>query len=126
VLLPRPSGHNIRMETAMNMFKASAAALGMTTLLAAPLAAQDVDPTVNANNLVNVNVEDVANELAKNLSVDVSDIPVNVQLPIGVAANVCNVAANVLASDNKSDAAACDAETTSQALNQALKKEMGS
>jgi hypothetical protein len=110
----------------MNILKSSAAALGMTTLLATPLYAQDVDPTVNANNLVNVNVQNVANDLAKNLSVDVSDIPVNVQLPIGVAANVCNVAANVLASDNKSDAAECDAQNTSQALSQAVKKELGS
>lgn len=110
----------------MNILKASAAALGMTTLFAAPLYAQAANPTVNANNLVNVNIENVANDLAENLSVNVEDIPVNVQLPIGVAANVCNVAANVLASDNKSDAAECDAKTTSQALNQAVKKNLDS
>ena len=38
----------------------------------------------------------VANNIAKNINVDVSQIPVTVQAPIGVAATVCGVAANVL------------------------------
>lgn len=80
---------------------------------------------VNANNLINVNVSNVANDIAKNLSIDVSDIPVTVQVPIGVAATVCGVQANVLASDNKGGEAACDATSTSQALNQVVKKQIG-
>ena len=108
----------------MNILKASAAALGATTLLATPIAAQNAN--VNANNLVNVNISNVANDLAEDLDVNVSNIPVTVQAPIGVAANVCNVAANVLASDNRGDGAECDATTMSQALTQTVQRQMGS
>lgn len=80
---------------------------------------------MNANNLANVNVSNVANDLAKNPSVDVSDIPVTVQVPIGVAATVCGVQANVLASDNKGGQAASEASSTSQALSQVVKKQIG-
>ena len=67
--------------------------------------------------LVNVNVSNVAVDLADLLDVNVSPIPVNVQVPIGVAANVCGVAANVLASNiAQTGDASCDATTTSTAL----------
>ena len=59
--------------------------------------------------LVNVNVQNVA--LA---------IPVSVAVPIGVAANVCGVDANVLASDVQNGSASCDATSTSQALSNAI------
>lgn len=110
----------------MNIVKATAAALGMTTLLATPIYAQNTD--VNANNLVNVDLSNatVANDIAENLSINVEEVPVTIQVPVGVAANVCNVAANVLASDNKSGAAKCTAESSSQALAQAVKKQMAS
>ena len=75
--------------------------------------------------LVNVNISNVANDLAKNLSVDVSKIPVNVQVPVGVAANICDVDANVLAQSKKgTDTASCEAKTTSQALNQVVGKNL--
>ena len=75
--------------------------------------------------LVNVDVSNVANDLAKNLSVDVSKIPVTVQVPVGVAANVCNVDANVLAKQKKGDqTASCEASSTSQALNQVVGKNL--
>lgn len=80
---------------------------------------------VNANNLVSVNISNVANDIAKNLSVDVSNIPVTVQVPIGVAATVCGVQANVLASNNKGGEAECDATSTSQALNQVVQRQIG-
>ena len=75
--------------------------------------------------LVNVSLSNVANDLARNLSVDVNRIPVTVQVPVGVAANVCNVDANVLAKQKKStEGASCDAATTSQALNQVVGKNL--
>jgi hypothetical protein len=75
--------------------------------------------------VVNVNIENVANEIAKNLSVDVSQVPVNVQVPVGVAANVCDVDANVLASQKQGDQAAnCTAKSTNQALNQVVQKQL--
>ena len=42
--------------------------------------------------------------------------PITVQVPVGVAANVCGVDANVLASQKKSGDATCDAKSGSQAL----------
>ncbi|MND07035.1 hypothetical protein D3C83_287890 [compost metagenome] len=55
-----------------------------------------------------------------------SQIPVTVEAPIGVAANVCNISANVLASDlNQDGEAVCDATTTSQALNTIVAREIG-
>ena len=39
-----------------------------------------------------------------------SQIPVNVQVPVGVAANVCGVDANVLARQGKGSAPACEAK----------------
>ena len=74
--------------------------------------------------LVNVNVSNVANDIARNLSVDVSQIPVTVQAPIGVAANVCGVAANVLGQQAASGNASCAATTTSTALNQVVQRQM--
>ena len=44
-------------------------------------------------------------------------VPVTVQVPIGVAANVCNISAAVLAKQ-ASDAAPCDAKSGSRALAQ--------
>ena len=93
---------------------ASALALG-TASVAAPATAQLV-----GGGLVVVNVSNVANNLAQNLSVDVNRIPVTVQVPVGVAANVCpTVDANVLARQRKQGGgASCTAESASQALTQ--------
>lgn len=93
----------------------AAAALAISTA-AAPALAQNVNPSVNAGNLVNVNISNVANDLAENLSVDVSQIPVTVQVPVGIAANVCGVDANVLAQQKKDGDAACDATSDAGAL----------
>lgn len=76
--------------------------------------------------LVTVNVSNVANNLAKNLNVEVSQIPVSVQVPVGVAANVCGVAANVLAQQKGAGGATCDATSTSTALDQVVQRQMGS
>lgn len=65
-------------------------------------------------------IENIANDL----SVDVSQIPVTVQVPVGVAANVCDVSANVLA-QQADDAEPCEAQNTSQALNQQIQKQIG-
>ena len=77
--------------------------------------------------LVNVTLGDVVlQQIASDLNVDVSEIPVTVQVPVGVAANVCGVAANVLASDKKDEqGASCDATSSSQALTQVVQKQMG-
>jgi len=48
--------------------------------------------------LVNVNLSNVLNDLALDLKVDKSNIPINAQIPITVAANVCGVSINILPS----------------------------
>ena len=54
-----------------------------------------------------------------------SFLPVTVQVPIGIAANVCNVAANVLAADiQQTGEATCDAETTSTGLIRLVQQQM--
>ena len=74
--------------------------------------------------LVNVDVKNVANNIAQNLEVDVSQIPVTVQVPVGVAANVCGVAANVLGQQAAGGAGNCTATTTSTALEQIVQKQI--
>jgi hypothetical protein len=67
--------------------------------------------------LVTVNLQNVANNLAQDLDVNVSNIPVTVQVPVSLAANLCNVDANVLSQQTSGgDTAECTAESSSQAL----------
>ncbi len=75
-------------------------------LLSAPAVAQQ------QSGLVNVNVSDISVDLERvisdnNLNVQVPVAAV-VQVPIGIAANVCNVSAAVLA-QQAADAAPCEA-----------------
>jgi hypothetical protein len=63
--------------------------------------------------LVNVNVQNLA--LA---------VPVSAAVPIGVAANVCGIDANVLASDVRNGSATCTAQATSMALSRAIGQAM--
>jgi Fe2+ transport system protein FeoA len=59
--------------------------------------------------LVNVNLQDIAIQ-----------VPVSVAVPVGVAANVCDVNANVLASQLKNGPTSCDATSSSNALSRAI------
>jgi hypothetical protein len=59
--------------------------------------------------LVNVNLQDVAVQ-----------VPVSVAVPIGVAANACDVNANVLATQMRNGGTTCDATSTSTALSRAI------
>ena len=91
-------------------------AAAAVSILAVPAAAQQ-------SGLVNVNVSDVLN----NLDLDLLNNSLNnntVQVPIGVAANVCGVNANVLAGQRKSgDPVTCTAKNTSKALKMAAKRQ---
>ena len=106
------------------MIAAAAVALGTT-----PAVAQNVDLS---GGLVDVTIQDVTilNDFLNDAQIAALNgvaVPVNVQAPIGVAANVCNVAANVLAADLKQDGKAeCDAENGSRALaQQVVKQKLG-
>ena len=80
--------------------------------------------TAQQSGLVNVNTGSIAEGLAIDLDVDVSQIPITVQAPIGIAANVCNVAANVLAQAAQRGSAECDAQTTSTAFNRIVQRQI--
>jgi hypothetical protein len=76
--------------------------------------------------LVNVQLGDVViSQIAQDINVDVSQIPVSVQVPVGVAANICGVDANVLAQQKQDGEASCDATSSSQALTQIVQREIG-
>ncbi len=74
--------------------------------------------------LVNVNISNVRTEIAKNINVDVSQIPVTVQAPIDVAANVCGIAVDVLTSQVQQGNASCTAKNTSTALNDIVQNQL--
>lgn len=96
----------------------TAAAFALTTASGAAFAQQQ-------EGLVNVNLSDIQVDIARDLDVNVSQIPVTVQVPVGVAANVCGVEANVLAQGGGGQAE-CTATSTSQALNKVVQRQMGS
>jgi hypothetical protein len=74
--------------------------------------------------LMNVDISKVANNIAENIHVDVSQIPGTVQVRVGLAAEVCNVAANVLADRHKSGVGSCTAEITSPELDQTVRRQI--
>ncbi len=78
------------------------ASLFATALLAIGAAAPaSAHPPLFAGGLVNIIIVD---------AVDLRNV--NVQVPIGVAANVCGVQANVIAQGNRNEARDCTASTT--------------
>src|SRR3982751_3620105 len=79
--------------------------------------------TGSGNGLVAVNIQDVSilNNFLNNdqiAALNGLSVPVTVQVPVGVAANVCNISAAVLAGQRGTGAAPCDAKTGSKALAQ--------
>ncbi|HYG25410.1 MAG TPA: hypothetical protein VD906_00730 [Caulobacteraceae bacterium] len=73
--------------------------------------------------LVNVNLENVLNDLSVRLNIDRANVPVNIQLPISLAANVCGVSINIL-SVSTGGQAQCTATTASQELAQQVQQQM--
>ena len=78
-----------------------------------------------ATSLVNVNLSNVLNDLALDLKIDKANIPVNAQIPINVAANVCGVSINILsigAGGGSSDG--CTANSISPELKQYIQQQL--
>ena len=73
--------------------------------------------------LVNVNLSNVLNNLALDLHVDKANIPINAQIPISIAANICGVSINIL-SVSAGNKANCTATTTSPELSQAVQQQL--
>ena len=89
-------------------------AAAVAALTATPIAAQV------QQGLVNVTIEDIniVRNALNNNNVNVA-VPVNVQVPIGVAANVCGISVAAIREQNNT----CTAKTATQALGQALSKQ---
>ena len=73
--------------------------------------------------LVNVNLQNVLNDLSVRLQIDRANVPVNIQLPIELAANVCGVSVNVL-SLSTGGKGTCTAKTAPQELAQVVQQQM--
>jgi hypothetical protein len=107
-----------------------ASALSFAAVSAAPAVAQVTAPTIQAPaGLIPVTV---GNVILQDILTDVEITALNdldllnnnqivVQVPVSVAANVCNVAVNVLA-QSKSGGAGCTAESGSEALARVIRQ----
>ena len=76
------------------------------------------------NQEVNVDLSNLRADIAKRTYMDVSQIPANLKLQLGVAANVCGVAADMLARQDKSSTPSCQAKNKSQALNEQVQRQL--
>jgi len=75
--------------------------------------------------LVNVNLSNVLNNLALDLKIDKANIPINAQIPINIAANVCGVSINVLSiGAGGGSSQGCTAQTASPELVQAVQQQL--
>jgi hypothetical protein len=84
-----------------------------------------VDGVSSVPSLVNVNLSNVLNNLALDLKIDKANIPINAQIPINIAANVCGVSINILSigaggGSNKG----CTANSISPELKQYIQEQL--
>src|SRR3954464_3250888 len=73
--------------------------------------------------LVNVDLSNVLNNLAVQLHLDRANVPINAQIPINIAANVCGVSINILSVSN-GGRANCTAQTAPPELAQVVQQQM--
>ena len=78
------------------------------------------------DSLVSVNIQDLLQDIAVELNIEETSIPVNVQLPVNVAANVCDVEVIALSAEIDSGTATCTAVTGSQELTQVVQQQVAS
>ena len=106
------------------MMMAGALALG-TAAIAVPATAQVQVPSGLVNVTVgNVILEDILTDVEINALNDLdvlNDNQIQVQVPIGIAANVCGISAAVIGKSTSNPV--CTAESSSQALAQAIRKQ---
>ena len=81
-------------------------------------------PAGTSGSLINVNLSDIRAEIAKNVNVNLDDVPITVQLPITAAANVCGVDVNLLSAQLGGGNNTCTAVTTSPTLEQTVTNQM--
>jgi hypothetical protein len=119
-----------------NFVAATAALLALTGCKTANSAADAVqsagsavangvsDAASGAVSLVNVNLSNVLNNLALDLHVDKANIPINAQIPISIAANVCGVSINILSIGGGSSSQGCTANSISPELKQYIQQQL--
>ena len=73
--------------------------------------------------LVNVDLSNVLNNLAVDLHLDRANVPINAQIPITLAANVCGVSINILSASTGGQAN-CTAKTSSPELAQVVQQQL--
>jgi hypothetical protein len=76
-----------------------------------------------AVSLVNVNLSNVLNDLSLDLNIDKANIPINAQIPITIAANVCGVNINIL-SISGGGSPNCTANSISPELKQYIQQQL--
>jgi len=115
---------------------ACAAIIALLSLSACKTASSAVDGVKSAGSavadgvssvpsLVNVNLSNVLNNLALDLKIDKANIPINAQIPINIAANVCGVSINVLSiGAGGGSSQGCTAQTASPELVQAVQQQL--
>lgn len=120
----------------MRIVTASAALLALLSLSACKTAASAVDGVKSAGSavasgvsnvpsLVNVNLSNVLNNLALDLKIDKANIPINAQIPIDIAANVCGVSINVLSiGAGGGKTSGCTANSISPELKQYIQEQL--
>jgi hypothetical protein len=82
------------------------------------------DAADGAVSLVNVDLRNVLNDLALDLKVDKSNIPINAQIPVTIAANVCGVSINILSVGGGGSSQGCTANSISPELKQYIQQQM--
>ncbi|HJR83352.1 MAG TPA: hypothetical protein VJ775_05450 [Sphingomicrobium sp.] len=83
------------------------------------------DVAGGAVSLVNVDLSNVLNDLALDLKVDKSNIPINAQIPVTVAANVCGVSINILSiGAGGGSSQGCTANSISPELKQYIQQQI--
>jgi hypothetical protein len=107
------------------MFVAKAAlaiVLAATTL--APQADARTKKHVKIPALVSVDLRNVLNNLSVKLHLDRTNVPVNAQIPITLAANVCGVSVNVLAISAANGKGHCVAKNAPAKLAQVVQQQI--
>jgi hypothetical protein len=78
-----------------------------------------------AVSLVNVDLSNVLNNLALDLKIDKANIPINAQIPINIAANVCGVSINILSiGAGGGSSQGCTANSISPELKQYIQEQL--
>ena len=116
----------MRTSVAFSTILALAAITGCKTANSAVDAVKSAGETVadGAVSLVNVDLSNVLNDLSLDLNIDKANIPINAQIPINIAANVCGVSVSALAASIASGQAGCTATTSSPQLAQAVQQQV--